>query len=100
VRDDVQKFASRVEALMRNESMNKMQLRNFKNQIKQKIEEAQLSRSFKFEAIGIDEPGMEGVLSQITEESFNIKDFKANIVKHLVELDHLVSHESDIKTLP
>lgn len=45
--------------------MNKMQLRNIQNQIKQKIEEAQLNIVMFLEEMGLDEEAVDEIQTQI-----------------------------------
>ena len=55
------RFGERQDGLLRNQIMNKMQLRNIQNQIKQKIEEAQLNMVLFLEDMGLNEEAVDEI---------------------------------------
>lgn len=55
VKEQMLKMSARLDGLHRNQTMNKMQLRNIQNQIKQKIELAQLNNVINLQEMGLNE---------------------------------------------
>jgi hypothetical protein len=55
--------------------------------------------TFKFSEVGIEDPEVDGVLSQILDDNFDMIDFKMKIISHLVNKVELISHEDDVKKL-
>ena len=65
LKDEMSKLSARLDGLLRTQSLNKMQLRNIKNQIKQKIEETQLNMTFNLKEVGLEDNEVEVLQSQI-----------------------------------
>ena len=59
LKDEMSKLSARLDGLLRTQSLNKMQLRNIKNQIKQKIEETQLNMTFNLKEVGLEDNQVE-----------------------------------------
>lgn len=60
-REELKKFGDRQDGLQRSKILNKMQLRNIQNQIKQKIEEAQLNMIMFIDEMGLGEDAVEEI---------------------------------------
>ena len=76
-----------------------MQKRNFRNQIKQKLEEAQLNMTLRLEDFGMHDTDIDGTLTQILDEEFDMADFRSKLVAYLSGLSEVISHADEIKTL-
>lgn len=55
IRDNLTKLSSRIEALERQEQLNKIQMRNIQNTIKSKIEEANLNMVANLDEMNIQD---------------------------------------------
>ena len=94
LKDEMSKLSARLDGLLRTQSLNKMQLRNIKNQIKQKIEETQLNMTFNLKEVGLEDNQVEVLQSQILTDDFDLVSFASQIANYVVKkVDHLNSSD-------
>jgi chromosome segregation ATPase len=95
LKEDLQKLASRLDGLVRTQNLNRMQLRNIRNQIRQKMEEAQLNMT----PTGLEDDFAEKIQSQLLDEDFNHVDIVTNLVDHLLNKVDEVNSPLELKTV-
>ena len=95
LKEDLAKFAARVDGLLRNQNLNRMQLRNIKNQIRQKVDEAQLNMT----PIGLDDAALEEVQSQVLQDEFDLASLTSKLNSFLVGKVDQIASSLDIRTV-
>lgn len=76
--------------------MNLMQLRNLKNQIKQKIEEALLNMTLDLEKLDMIEADLESVQSNVLYDDFDLTSLTDKLLFYLVHRVELVSEANNL----
>lgn len=90
----MQKYNSRIEALTRNQSMNNAQLRNINNQIKQRIEEANLNMIANLAKMGINEEVL-----QSQDQNQRLDHIILSIQTYLVEAVDIIERHDELDNL-
>ena len=72
-----------------------MQLRNIKNQIRQKVDEAQLNMT----PIGLDDAALEEVQSQVLQDEFDLASLTSKLDSFLVGKVDQIASSLDIRTV-
>lgn len=93
------RFGERQDGLLRNQIMNKMQLRNIQNQIKQKIEEAQLNMVLFLEDMGLNEEAVDEIQTQIMQDGYEEASYERKIVSFLIDKIDTVDTADDIEQI-
>lgn len=88
------KYNSRIEALTRNQTMNNAQLRNINNQIKQRIEEANLNMTTNLAKMGINED-----VKQSQDQSQNLDHMISSIQTYLVDTVDVIERHDELESL-
>ena len=97
-------MSQRLDGLHRNQNLNKMQLRNIQNQIKQKIEQAQLNNVINLEEMGLTEEAVQELQSQIVGDDQIVEGSQSSqidrkVVQFLITKLDQVHDETDLAKL-
>lgn len=74
-----------------------MQLRNIRNQIKQKIEEAQLNMVMCIEEMGLGEDAVGEIQTQIIQDEFEETSYDSKIIAFLVDKIEAIDTADDLE---